>query len=220
MTYGSLGEERGWGVVIVDDVDEQVTKTVADKLLKEIENSGQIMGKSTKGKDKDGKDIAGSQWVFWCKQVLPLPPPPSPTQTELINPQDPADAATPEELAGMDTTITSLRNTIPPKKAELKVLTAKLNMVMSAPTTGELACMIERLRGENEARKEKLGAFKEAKVKQVSKEDVERVEREFRYWGIKRKARKEAFLGLEGMLLVGMTKEEIWERAGIESEEL
>ena len=50
----------------------QVTKTVADKILKEMENNGQIMGKSTKGKDKDGKDIAGSQWVFWCVQVCIL----------------------------------------------------------------------------------------------------------------------------------------------------
>ena len=52
---------------------DQVTKTVADKMLKEMENNGLIMGKSTKGKDKDGKDIAGSQWVFWCKQVHPPP---------------------------------------------------------------------------------------------------------------------------------------------------
>ncbi len=40
----------------------QVTKTVADKLLKEMEQNGQIMGKATK---KDG----GGQWVFWAIQV-------------------------------------------------------------------------------------------------------------------------------------------------------
>jgi 26S proteasome regulatory subunit (ATPase 3-interacting protein) len=39
-----------------------VTKTVADKLLKEMEQNGQIMGKATK---KDG----GGQWVFWALQV-------------------------------------------------------------------------------------------------------------------------------------------------------
>jgi hypothetical protein len=40
----------------------QVTKTVADKLLKEMEAAGRIMGKATK---KDG----GGQWVFWAIQV-------------------------------------------------------------------------------------------------------------------------------------------------------
>jgi hypothetical protein len=41
---------------------QQVTKTVADKLLKEMEQNGVIMGKATK---KDG----GGQWVFWSLQV-------------------------------------------------------------------------------------------------------------------------------------------------------
>lgn len=41
----------------------QVTKTVADKLLKEMEQSNQIMGKATNG------DKKGSQWVFWALQV-------------------------------------------------------------------------------------------------------------------------------------------------------
>lgn len=43
-----------------------MTKTVADKLLKEMEQNGQIMGKATK---KDG----GGQWVFWALQVC-VPP--------------------------------------------------------------------------------------------------------------------------------------------------
>ena len=41
----------------------QVTKTVADKLLKEMEQNGHIMRKATK---KDG----GGQWVFWSLQVV------------------------------------------------------------------------------------------------------------------------------------------------------
>jgi hypothetical protein len=46
---------------------DQVTKTVADKLLKDMEQSGQIMGKATK---KDG----GGQWIFWAIQVCPCIP--------------------------------------------------------------------------------------------------------------------------------------------------
>jgi hypothetical protein len=45
---------------------KQVTKTVTDKLLKEMEQNGLIKGKATK---KDG----GGQWVFWPIQVRTLP---------------------------------------------------------------------------------------------------------------------------------------------------
>jgi 26S proteasome regulatory subunit, ATPase 3, interacting protein len=48
--------------------DEQVTKTVADKLLKEMEQSGAIMGKASNGEKKPGEK-KGGQWVFWCLQV-------------------------------------------------------------------------------------------------------------------------------------------------------
>ena len=51
------------------DFCEQVSKTVADKLLKEMEQNGVIMGKATK---KDG----GGQWVFWAIQVCFLLPTP------------------------------------------------------------------------------------------------------------------------------------------------
>ena len=119
----------------------------------------------------------------------------------------------------MDESITALRATIPSKKSDLKALKTKLDMVMAAPTTEELMGLIEKLRGENEGKKERLRGFKEGSVRQVSTEEVEKAEREFRYWGLKRRVRKEAFLALEGMLLDGMTKEEIWERAGIEGDE-
>lgn len=46
----------------------QVTKTVADKLLKEMEQSGTIMGKASNGEKKPGEK-KGGQWVFWCLQV-------------------------------------------------------------------------------------------------------------------------------------------------------
>lgn len=41
----------------------KVTKTVADKLMKEMEQNGLIMAKATNGTNK------GSQWVFWATQV-------------------------------------------------------------------------------------------------------------------------------------------------------
>jgi 26S proteasome regulatory subunit (ATPase 3-interacting protein) len=50
----------------------QVTKTAADKLLREMEQNNQVMGKATNG------DKKGSQWVFWASQVDTLHPHPVP----------------------------------------------------------------------------------------------------------------------------------------------
>jgi 26S proteasome regulatory subunit, ATPase 3, interacting protein len=118
----------------------------------------------------------------------------------------------------MDTTISTLRETIPTLKSNLKILSTKLATLKSAPTTAELAGMIEKLKGENKRKEEKLKGFREGSVRIVTREEVERAEREERYWGVKRRARKEAFLGLEAILREGMTKEEIWERAGLEED--
>lgn len=46
-----------------DRLSGKVTKTVADKLLKDMEQNKQIMAKATNG------DKKGSQWVFWPLQV-------------------------------------------------------------------------------------------------------------------------------------------------------
>lgn len=44
-----------------------MAKTLADKLLKEMEQDGKLQAKATNG------DKKGSQWVFWYPQVrLPL----------------------------------------------------------------------------------------------------------------------------------------------------
>ncbi|KAG4429210.1 hypothetical protein IFR05_015302 [Cadophora sp. M221] len=170
----------------------KVTKTVADKLLKEMEQSGQIKGKAS-------KSGTGGQWVFWSIQ-------------------DPADSASPEELAAMDTSITTLRDTIPSLKATLKTHTTKLTALCSAPTTFELASDVERIRSENQTKSEKLRGLKEGIVKTVTTEEVEKVEKDLKYWGGKRLVRKRAFENLEGVLRDGMTKEDIWEKAGIEGD--
>jgi len=132
--------------------------------------------------------------------------------------QDPADTATPEQLTQMDSTITTLRETLPALKSNLKILTTKLSTLKSAPTTAELAGKIEKLREENELKSEKLRGFNEGSVKILTRVEVETAERELRNWGMKRRARKSAFDGLEGMLMEGMTREEIWERAGLEED--
>ncbi|KAG4418154.1 hypothetical protein IFR04_008675 [Cadophora malorum] len=168
----------------------KVTKTVADKLLKEMEQNGQIKGKAS-------KSGTGGQWVFWAIQ-------------------DPADAASPEELAAMDNAITTLRDTLPILKSTLKAQTIKLSTLHKAPTTVEIAATVDRIRLENQAKSEKLRGFKEGSIKTVTREEVEKVEKDLKHWGAKNLARKKAFVNLEAVLLDGMSREDIWEKAGIE----
>lgn len=53
----------------------------------------------------------------------------------------------------------------------------------------------------------------------VSKEEMERVAKEWKYWDGKRRARKVAFGNLEAMLLERWEREEIWEMCGVEGDE-
>ena len=132
--------------------------------------------------------------------------------------QDPADAASPEELAAMDNAITTLRDTIPTLKSTLKTQTAKLNTLHKAPTTIELAATVDRIRLENQAKSEKLRDFKKGSIKTVTREEVEKVEKDLKHWAVKNLARKKAFENLEAVLLDGMSREDIWEKAGIEGD--
>ncbi|CZR57628.1 uncharacterized protein PAC_07517 [Phialocephala subalpina] len=165
------------------NLHNKVTKTVADKLLKEMEQNRQIMGKATK---KDG----GGQWVFW-----PI--------------QDPSDAASPEELATMDTLITTLKESMPTLRTTFKTITTNLTTLQKAPTTSELSSIISSLQTSNAAKKEKLEGFKSGAVKIVTKQELEKVEKEYKYWAKKRVDRKKAFQGVEDLLLQGeMTRED------------
>ncbi|PMD67101.1 TBPIP-domain-containing protein [Hyaloscypha bicolor E] len=170
----------------------KVTKTVADKLLKEMEQNGQIVGKATK---KDG----GGQWVFWGLQA--------------------SDTLSPEQLASMDEQINTLKSSIPSLKTTQRNLTLKLNTLLSAPTTAALHTLISSIQQENKLKAEKLREFKEGAVKMVTKEEVSKVGREVKEWAVKRKKRMDAFKGLEAMLMQGpWSKEELWEKAGVEED--
>jgi len=189
---------------------KQVTKTVADKLLKEMEQNGQIVGKATK---KDG----GGQWVFWglqaCSLLLFLP------TSLLTTRQDAADTLSPEQLASMDEQINTLKSSIPSLKTTQRNLTLKLNTLLSAPTTAALHTLISSIQQENKLKAEKLREFTEGAVKMVTKEEVSKVGREVKEWAVKRKKRMDAFKGLEAMLMQGpWSKEELWEKAGLEED--
>ena len=78
---------------------------------------------------------------------------------------------------------------------------------------------VEKQRTENEEKRERLEGYRNGREKMVTKEEKEKVDAEYKYWAAKRQARKRAFDNLEDLFLAGMTREELWERAGIEGEE-
>lgn len=119
----------------------------------------------------------------------------------------------------MDETITSLKASIPGVKSSLKNATTKLNTLRSAPATSELGLMVRNLRAENERKIVKLTGIKTGTVKLISREELEAVEKEWRYWSAKKRTRQNAFDALEAQLVEAMSKEELWEKAGIESDE-
>ncbi|ESZ93597.1 hypothetical protein SBOR_6026 [Sclerotinia borealis F-4128] len=172
----------------------KVTKTLTDKLLKELANAGLINGKGTNG---DGK---GSQWVYW-----PL--------------QDPNSSLSPEELANMDTEIEDLRAKMPELKMEVKKVGIKLGGLKNEIGVTELRERIERLEEGKREKNGRLEALIKGGAKVVKKQEVDRVGKEFAYWSKMKGVRKRGFQAVEGALLEGMSREDIWEKAGIEGDE-
>lgn len=89
-------------------------------------------------------------------------------------------------------------------------------MLQSAPTTSELAAIVDALRASNAIKVEKLKELKGGNVKTISKEEVQRIEKGWEYWGAKKKARKGAYRNVEDQLAEGMERRDIREKAGIE----
>jgi len=86
-------------------------------------------------------------------------------------------------------------------------------------TSGELSAQIKVFQEEKAKKEAKLKALRSGEVKQVTREEVEKCQREWAYWGKKRILRKRAFEEVEGRLIeAGKTREEIWEGAGVEGE--
>ena len=116
----------------------------------------------------------------------------------------------------MEETIVQLRENMPALKSSFKLINTKLTALKAAPTTAELAHSIHTLEQGIKEKRERLAVFVQGGVQAVSKEDVAAMEKEFGYWTKKATARKQAFDGLMGMLLDGMSREEVFEKAGIE----
>lgn len=120
----------------------------------------------------------------------------------------------------MDSKIENLRETLPLLRARQKDLRAKLSDLRSMPTTLELRDLIHKLSTQRQEKEAQLDALRNGKVQRVSKEEMEKAEREWKIWDRTAKVRRKCFLELEATLLeAGISKDELWERAGIEEVE-
>lgn len=128
--------------------------------------------------------------------------------------------------------------TLPALKSTLKFLTQELASIRSEPSTPELRELVRTLTASNAAKRERLDELRElvscgmlafrsdgdgmlisSVGKIATQEQTRKVDAEYKYWSGKCAVRKKVFREVEGMLLEGMTREDLWEKAGIEGGE-
>lgn len=77
-------------------------------------------------------------------------------------------------------------------------------------TTESLHGAVEDLEGKRQELEDRLEMMRKGGVKPLTKDERDKAEERFRYWGRKSAARKRGFEELEGMFLAGMTKEALY----------
>lgn len=137
--------------------------------------------------------------------------------------QDPNDAMSLEDLAAMDAEIATLRETIATGKANEKLLRASLVSVNATMSSEELRDTVAQLEREKKEILARLGPLRAGNVKPVLAEEKEAVQKEWRKWSKKAGVRKKICMELWDLCSEvteeGKTKEELWVRKGLDSEE-
>lgn len=132
--------------------------------------------------------------------------------------KDASDAASPEELLAMESSIATTKEALPALRTTFKTLTTALNAILSAPTTTELVVKIQELELENAAKKAKLQGFEDGSIKMVTKEELDRTEREHKYWAKVRKGRKDAGRNLWRMLADNLGEDKLREEVELDED--
>lgn len=128
--------------------------------------------------------------------------------------QDPADAASPEEIAVMDEQIATLREEIATAKGEEKTLKARLITLNATMSMQDLQSGIACLGAEQKALLARLGPLRSGNVKPVSAEEKEAADKDWKLWtrraSVREKICMEVWAHLTEELPEGKTKEELW----------
>ncbi|KAF2499948.1 TBPIP-domain-containing protein [Lophium mytilinum] len=174
------------------NLHNKVTKAAAAKILKDLHEKKDIEGRAS-----------GKQIVYHCIQSAD-------------------DTVTPEHLAEIDATISTLRTETTAATATAKTLRAALASLNTTLSTSDLRSSIATLEAETAEIETRLGALRAGKVRPVKKEDKEEVEREFKLWkgvaGRRANIAKEMWKTVEevGQGMSAEEKAELRERLGLD----
>ncbi|KAF2827333.1 Tat binding protein 1-interacting [Ophiobolus disseminans] len=187
------------------NLHNKVTKTAAAKVLKDLHEQKKIHG---------------------CPAANRLPRHPG---TLLFHPkaqqtltliQDPTLTCTPEQLAALDTTTTSLRNQTIQLIATAKILRSTLSSLNSELSTADLVASVAGLESEKAEILSRLESLKQGKAKKVTKEQREQVEREWKKAGSvarkREKVARECWRFIEDRVMDGEAREELRESLGLD----
>ncbi|KAH7138332.1 Tat binding protein 1-interacting [Dendryphion nanum] len=143
------------------NLHNKVTKTAAQKILKDLSDAQKIESRS-----------AGKQVVFYALQNT-------------------SDAMTPSQLATLDTTIDTLRTQTTALLATAKTLRTTLSTLNSTLSTSDLITSVSSLENEKAEIEARLEILRAGKATKVIKGEMERVEEERRKWnGVARRREK------------------------------
>lgn len=134
--------------------------------------------------------------------------------------KDPADSCTTSQLAALDTQITHLRTQTTQLTATAKVLRSTLASLTSELSTAELIANVHALETEKTEIETRLYSLRAGKAKKVTKEQRERVEREWKKSvSVARKRERivrDMWRFVEDQVLEKEEREELRERLGLD----
>ncbi|KAJ5510834.1 Tat binding protein 1-interacting [Penicillium expansum] len=166
------------------NLHNKVTKTQAAKLLRDLHEKKQIEGRAS-----------GKQTVYHALQ-------------------DPSDVTTPEVAAAVKLNIESLEREISTLKAKEKKARAELAALHAKPRISDLRQDISRLESELSMIQARLASRHKGDPVQISPEEREKLEKEWKYWQWHANVRRRICCDLWGqcseVLPENMTAAELW----------
>ncbi|KAI9783639.1 MAG: hypothetical protein M1835_003764 [Candelina submexicana] len=183
---------RHLGPIIGRILKRAIVSAHAAKTLKEMQERNEIVGRA-----------AGKQSVYHVFQ-------------------DPNEAASPEELATMDVEISTLKEETTTLKADEKALRSTLSTLKTTMSTHDLREAVHALELELKTIEARLSPLRSGNVVPVSAEERALVEKEWRevkrVVEVRRKGCMSLWADLSEQLPEGTTREELWERLGLEND--
>ncbi|KAJ0417192.1 Tat binding protein 1-interacting protein-domain-containing protein [Aspergillus carlsbadensis] len=176
------------------NLHNKVTKAYAVKALRDLHQKKQIECR-----------VAGKQTVYHA------------TQEE-------SDDTSADAVAVMDEEIQRLQEELPGLKEEEKKVQAELSSLNALPLLSELRAEIEKLDSEKESLAASLAKVHGDGELKVSPQETEAVRKDWKLWQVQARVRaricRDLWLKCSETLPEGTTREELWERLGLEDSSL